>query len=34
MTQPADTEDDLFSSSGAPIDQYDAPAFLRRKDKE
>ncbi|MDO5116415.1 MAG: cell division protein FtsZ [Synergistaceae bacterium] len=31
ITPPQGTEEDLFKQSGAPVDQYDVPAFLRRR---
>ncbi|MEG1799118.1 MAG: hypothetical protein RR214_02960, partial [Synergistaceae bacterium] len=31
--QQAASEEDLFKQSGAPLDQYDAPALLRRRRK-
>lgn len=31
VTQPASIDEDLFKQSGAPADQYDMPAYLRRR---
>lgn len=33
ITQPAGIDEDLFKQSGAPTDQYDIPAYLRRRQK-
>ena len=31
-TQPVQTQDeDMFKGSGAPVDQFDIPAYLRRR---
>lgn len=33
QTQPITIDEDLFKQSGAPADQYDIPAYLRRRQK-